>query len=535
MFRENVDHFQPSFLDADNLMSKRSRVRLEKSWAVPFYRDVFCRIDETRFEPLFSKTGAPNTPVNILVSLELFKYMFRWSDDQLMDEYDFNYLVNYAVGNRQIGQRPIAEKTLYNFRSRVFQYLSKHPEKEGPIFDQFLILLEAYAKTANVAMTEQRLDTTMFMSNMKKAGRLALCFDVLELAVSSIPDDDRPPELKQVFDSEFRQAQLYRALPSESDSRLANLLVLCGMAKVSLEKVKGHAQFDSYRRLCRFLEEQTVMRTDGVVVPKENRDISPRSLQSAYDDDATFREKAGKKYVGYVAAISETCSKENPIQLITDIDVQPNVVSDVALYEERKAKIKATGAKDLYVDGGFHSSKSSQDDELNLHYTNMAGSRPTNKMDASSFEFDNEKRIVKCPAGVAPVRNHVGNGQASAHFESSTCKACPMYSQCPAKQQKKSSVVRFSLKSVRAAEIRSDTATNYVEYTSMRAAIEGTNSALKRTGMAKLKVRGIVKCKLTATYMVIAQNTKRIIRYWKETHRSARLSTAKRAPTICTG
>ncbi len=45
------------------------------------------------------------------------------------------------------------------------------------------------------------------------------------------------------------------------------------------------------------------METNGVLVPKENRDISPRSLQPAYDDDATFREKAGKKHVGYVASI----------------------------------------------------------------------------------------------------------------------------------------------------------------------------------------------------------------------------------------
>ena len=92
MFREHDEHTQSSFFDADNLMTERSRKRLMKSWAVPFYRDVFSNIDERKFEPLFSHTGAPNTPVNILISLELFKYMFSWSDDQLMDEYDFNYL-----------------------------------------------------------------------------------------------------------------------------------------------------------------------------------------------------------------------------------------------------------------------------------------------------------------------------------------------------------------------------------------------------------------------------------------------------------
>lgn len=532
MFREHDDHFQPSFFDVDNLMTERSRKRLEKSWAVPFYRDVFCNIDESKFKPLFSHTGAPNTPVNILVSLELFKYMFGWSDDQLMDEYDFNYLVNHAVGNRQIGLRPIAEKTLYNFRTRVFQYLAQHPEEEGPVFEQFLTLLDAYARSAQIKMSEQRLDTTMFMSNIKKSGRLALCFDVLELAVRAIPEKKRPLELQQVFDSNFRQAQLYRALPSESDSRLANLLSLCVLAKSILENEKEYVLLEVYQRLCRFLDEQTVLRNDGVRVPKENRDISPRSLQSAYDDEATYREKAGKKHVGYVAAISETCSKDNPIQLITDVDVRPNVVSDVALLADRKEKIKATGAEHLYVDGGFHSSKA-PDDEIKIHYTNMAGTRPTKKMDATAFEYDLDKMIVKCPAGQIPIRNSIGNGQVSAHFEVSVCKECQMREQCPVKVQKKSAVVYLSMKKVRAADIRKDTNANYVEYTSMRAAIEGTNSALKRTGMAKVKVRGQIKCKLVATYMAIAQNTKRLFRHWKETNKHGVFSTARHTPSMC--
>ncbi len=140
MFRENVDHFQPSLLDADNLMTRRSRMRLEKSWAVPFYRDVFCNIDESKFKPLFSNTGAPNTPVNILVSLELFKYMFRWSDDQLMDEYDFNYLVNYAVGQWGIVKSDNGQLRKRRFTTTEPVYFSTSPSirmKKDPFLISF--------------------------------------------------------------------------------------------------------------------------------------------------------------------------------------------------------------------------------------------------------------------------------------------------------------------------------------------------------------------------------------------------------------
>lgn len=523
MFRENIDHVQPSLLDADYLMSERSRKRLEKSWAIPFYRDVFCRIDERRFEPLFSRTGAPNTPVNILMSLEIFKYMFSWSDDQLMDEYDFNYLVNYAVGNRQIGQRPMAEKTLYNFRSRCFQYLSDHPDEENPIFGQFLDLLEAYSKSAHVAMSEQRMDTTLFMSNMKKSGRLSLCFDVLELAVSAIPEEKRPEYLARIFDPEFRKEQLYKVKSTETDHRLKVLLDMCQQAKLLLEQEQGFMQMIEYKRLCRLLEEQTVAMPDGSHIVRANKDISPKSLQSAYDDEATFRRKSGEGHSGYVAAITETCGDDNPVQFITDIEVQPNTVSDVALLKDRRNLIADTGAEHLYVDGGFNSSKpTDSDDRMQIHYTNMSGTKPEKKIDASCFVFDDGKRILQCPAGNTPIRSNIGNGQTTAHFETEKCSSCPFYDQCPVKFQKKSMVVRLSLKSVRAAEIRKETEENATEYTSKRAGIEGTNSAMKRTGMAKMRVRGLLRCRVVAIYMATAQNTKRLLRYLDDRKKEVR-------------
>ena len=61
--------------------------------------------------------------------------------------------------------------------------------------------------------------------------------------------------------------------------------------------------------------------------------------------------------------------------------------------------------------------------------------------------------------------------------------------------------------------IRKETELNIVEYTSMRAGIEGTNSAMKRCGMAKMKVRGKNRCAMTAIYMALSQNTKRFLNF----------------------
>jgi hypothetical protein len=54
---------------------------------------------------------------------------------------------------------------------------------------------------------------------------------------------------------------------------------------------------------------------------------------------------------------------------------------------------------------------------------------------------------------------------------------------------------------------------NQKENTSKRAGIEGTNSALKRKGLAKLDVRGDIKVTWVCGLKVTVQNIKRFVKY----------------------
>ena len=125
MFRENSDHLQQSLFESVNFMDSRIKAKLEKSWAPIFYKYVFCNIDEKPFSVLYSDTGRPNFPVNILLSLEYIKHLKNYSDDELIENFNFNYLINYAVEIRTLGGMNLSEKTLYDFRSRIYQYLIK--------------------------------------------------------------------------------------------------------------------------------------------------------------------------------------------------------------------------------------------------------------------------------------------------------------------------------------------------------------------------------------------------------------------------
>jgi hypothetical protein len=520
MFRENVNHLQESIFESTNWMNPRIKTKLDKSWAPIFYKYVFCNIDEKPFSVLYSDTGRPNFPVNIALSLEYIKHLKNYSDDELIDNFYFNYLVNYAVGIRVLGELNLAEKTLYDFRARIYRYLVQHPEQEDLIFASFLNLTKNFIKQAGISTEEQRMDSTMFMSNIKKAGRIALAFDVLERAVKSVPENLLPPNLKEVLKPEFKTDVIYKAKPSENESKLDILLNLCLEIKNIIEKADEIKDPDILRILERFISEQSVFdEQKNKLKAKDNKDIPTNSLQSAYDEDATYRKKGDKAQSGYTLNIAETCSKENPVQLITDYKIDQNIKSDVDLGKDRIPVIKEnTDCKHLYMDGGYYSPdiiEKGKENEIELHFTNLNGKKPQKDLSVTRFEIDESTCIItKCPEGIAPTHAGITKSQTVAHFPLNVCDTCKHRKDCYCKRQKKDYVVRINLKAIESSKQRQKVERDQKENTSMRAAIEGTNSALKRGHeLDKLKVRGIVKCSIVVGLKVLAHNFKMFANY----------------------
>ena len=523
MFRENTSHRQASFFDSTDTMDLRVKARLDKSWAPIFYEYVFCQIDEKPFAVLYSDIGAPNFPVNIALALEFIKHLFNYSDDELMDEFYFNYQVDYAVGIRHLGGINLAERTFYDFRARVYHYVIKHPEQEDLIFSQFLILTNNFLKTANLSSESQRMDSTMFMPNIKKAGRLALAYDVLTKAVKAIPESELSEDLKAILTPNFKTETLYKTKPSESDSKMDQLLNLCLEAELILETHAEGTETEALRIIKRFIKEQANYdESTKRLKAKNNKEISPDSLQSAYEEDCTFRTKNGKSQSGYVANFAETCARENPIQQITDYAVVPNITADVTLGEGRIPEIKKNSdCNSMTTDGGYFSKKviaTGAANNIDLHFTDMTGREPKSKLPVIAFEFDAETLIInKCPNNVMPLHAAIKGGQTVAHFPLDACRNCPLTDQCYVKEQKKDFIVRIDKKAIDAAEQRSKIENEHRQNISIRAAIEGTNSALKRAhGLGKLRVRGQAKCTVVVGYKVIAHNFKMFARYMLE-------------------
>lgn len=518
MFRANHDHNQQTLLDSTQWMNPKIREKLEKSWAPIFYKYVFCKIDEEPFAVLYGTTGKPNFPVNILLSLEYIKHMKCCNDLELLDDFCFDYLVNYAVGIRTLGEMNLAERTLYYFRERVYQYCLENPGMDDLLFGQFIKLLHDFAEQTGISLEEQRTDTTLFMSNIKKAGRMSLAYDVLVKAVKAIPEEKLTDSLSNVLEPDFKTDVLYRAKAQEGESKLTLLLNLCKEALLILEALPGMLESEEVRIVKRFLSEQSTIKAgNGKAIPKPRKEIPSGSLQSAHDEDATFRRKGNVSQSGYVLEISETCDKENTFQLITDYAVKPNNTSDVEILQDRLKKIhENTGCTDMYVDGGFHSEdvhRTAKENEIEIHLTNMSGREPTKKLPVTEFDIDETTVINKCPGGYIPTCAGVSSRQTSAHFPHEACANCEFREQCYSKKQVKDCVVRINLKAVNAGREREIMKANRKENTGKRAGIEGSNSALKRAGLDKLDVRGKAKSMVVCGLKVTVQNIKRFIKY----------------------
>jgi len=520
MFRANDGHRQQGLFESTSLMDPRIVEKLKKSWAHIFYEHVFCNINEGLFADLYSDMGRPNFPINVLLSLEYIKHMKCCNDLELLDAFNFDFLVNYAVGIRTLGEVNLAERTIYNFRERVYKHCLENPGQDGILFGQFVELLHVFADKIGLSMSEQRTDTTLFMSNIKKSGRLSLAYDVLVKAVKAIPEGMRAEALAKALEPDFKTDMLYRAKAQEADSRLAILLGLCGDALKALEALPGAKQSSEARVLNRFLDEQSVMGPGGGGrLPKQGKEIPSGSLQSAHDEDATYRKKGNVGQSGYVLEISETCGKENAVQLITDYAVKPNNVSDVSMLAGRLGAIrKNTGCADVYVDGGFHSEdvhEAAAKNNIEIHLTDMTGKKPA-KLPVAEFDIDaGTDLILKCPGGHKPIRAGLSKGQTSAHFAHEACANCGLFDKCYSQKQAKSNVVRINLKTVNASREREIIKASRKENTSRRAGIEGTNSALKRKGQGKLGVRGIIRNTFVSGCKVAAQNISRFIKYMR--------------------
>jgi hypothetical protein len=540
MFRSNKRYQQPALLSSVNALPEKRRQRLETSWAGTFRAQLFSRIKEDAFSVLYAgEPSRPNTPVNVLVSLETLKAGFGWSDDELYDHFLYDLQVRYAVGYESLDDGDFELRTLYNFRRRLSQY--NLAQGTNLIERAFVDITDQQITALAVATGRQRMDSTQIASNIVWMSRLQLAVEALQRLHRLLNESDRQryADLVAPYVGETAGHYVYRV---KGWSATVEQLQPLGQALHRLLQAMApdYSQEPAYQVAARLFSEQFQV-VDETAQAKPNDSISASSLQSLDDVEATYREKNHVPYKGYVANVTETCAPDNPLQLITAVQVAPNSTEDGALLVAALPELKQRTALDtLHTDGAFGGPQSDvvlREQQVTLIQTAITGPRPsTNMMRLADFAISQDAQgiplALTCPQGqCVPVLADPTAQRFIVDFAATTCALCPLYlaGRCPPQpdHRRRRFRLRFTQADVDKAQRHRRSRAAGADGHNWRAAIEATIRSVKHPFPAgKLPVRGLfrVTCMIIATAAMT--NVRRIQRYLAD----LRLKTAEPGP-----
>jgi hypothetical protein len=537
MFRINDQHLQFGLFDTFGQLPEKIRQRLEASWAGTFYREVFCRIDESPFAVLYSdQSSRPNVPINILVSAEILKAGFGWSDEELHDQILFNLQIRYALGLRDMSTVPFELRTLYYFRQR----LSQHMQERGQnLLDQvFVQVTDEQLGALKLKTGEQRMDSVLISSNIRQFTRLQLFVEIVQRVwrMLTAKDQDYYAEVFEPYCQGTSGQYCSRLKAEEVDEHLISVGQM--IERLLRELEIQYADQPAYQMLQRVFAEHYVLVAEKVegsdwarVRVKVGDELSGNSLQSPDDWEATFRNKGGQGYRGYVANLTETCAPENKVQLLTKVQVDSNFTDDETLVVAAVPELKArTGLDILWTDGGYNGPAAEtvfRKEKVKHIPTKVRGFYPSpDRLGREQFCWEmNEEGVpvaVGCPGG-QQVEVRVGRkaGNCIADFDATICEACPLVGQCPTgpRKYRPARVLNVTLRQVQVARARQQAAWARKPGNNRRAAVESTvRSVIHPFGGhgGKLPVRGKYRVTQMIICSVLMVNLRRVWRYERE-------------------
>jgi len=465
--------------------------------------------------------------VNVLVGLEILKAMRGWSDEELYEHFLFDLQVRYAVGCDKFGEGDFDLRTLYYFRRRLSEYAMKSGENLFQVV--FESITDQQIKKLNLNTSVQRMDSTQVMSNIADQSRLELLIEAIRRLYRILSEEDRT-RYGDVFQPYVREgAGQYTYRIRGKEAVWQHIEQVGVVLHALLKNLTAYEEEPVYQVVKRFFEENFNL-IETQVKAKTNQEITSGCLQSLDDLEATYRVKGSRAYKGYVANLSETCTPENPVQLITNVQVEPNRTSDIAVLQAALPQLQERmRLRKLVTDGGYVSPDIDAElrkSEIEQITTGLTGTLPDHQNGKKAFsdfemELDQDGNVIRtaCPAGqLASIRPSNSRKTFLLTFGSEVCQVCPLYlaGQCPIRFNKRKKQFTLSVPKDRAisSQRRRRFEQCKEEARALRPAIEATMFQLKHPlRRGKLPVRGLFRARNVILGAALAVNLRRLHRY----------------------
>ena len=517
---------QQKLFGVETQVSPSLRSRLESSWAHLFRCEVLPILfrKEHEYALLYGTTGRPNFSVARLLGLCLLQEWNDLSDQEALDTFSFDIRWRYALDvDEEVDY--LSRRSLVEFRRRL---AANDPEMKlvRAVFDT---IRDTAIERLGLSVSNQRLDSTHIISNIRVRGRVALFTNTINLFLKSLDKDhfSRVPAVIQEWHKQEPEGW-FGLGPAEQKAKLEELAHYLHELVLIFEK---DDLGEPYQLLTRLFSEQCECSSSRVQVKKKTEGPT---LQSPFDPDAS----CGHKGPGYSAHVTETCTNDRG-EIITDYEVHGAARSDIGKALSVIARLEASGCKPdtLFADGGYPSVPSA----LKVQEQHIEFITPVNRarladevVGRDQFQFDSEGLVTACLMGHKPVdhrtlsAHNTTDRSLHAIFDGDTCRSCTMLDQCPVRApnhrtkgcQPRETTGDFRLEITPELRLRDhlyalQQTTEWKDRYRIRSGIEATNSELKRAhGIGRLRVRRIAKVCFAVACKLIACNIKR----WAKAH-----------------
>ncbi len=484
------------------MLTERTRQALLDDWPGVF-RHVILELMPVEvlggaFDPAI---GRPTKELYSMAGLLVVKAFMDWTEEEAVSAYRFHLDLHYAL-NLDPKAQDLSVRTLERY-ARLFV---EH-DLAGQVMHQVTTTL---VQECGLRIDQQRLDSTHVFSDMACFGRTRMMGVTVKRFLTQLKRHDRTAydELDEALRQRYAPSvhKLFGGRGQDEESRrLQRQQVAEDMYALirCFADHPEHAGRSTYKMLEQVFYEQCQVREEQItLVSKTGGDV----VQNPSDPEATYD---GHKGAGYQMQLSETCHRDNEVQLVTTAVPQTAVASDSAALpavldalEGDQLLPESLLADALY--GGDDNVQEAAGRGVELVAPTKQGARqleadPTaathQKLSLDDFAIAEATETIQwCPADHTPHTSvfDPDRGKTTTTMPAQVCSPCPLLDRCPVRKVRGVYRLEHTAKQRRLAARRGEEQTDdFRDRYRTRGGIEGTNSGIKRrTGLGRLRVRG---------------------------------------------
>jgi hypothetical protein len=476
------------------VLSEMARRRILSGWQGVFRAVVLKLLPVKQLAEHFSvDMGCPTKELYSMAGLVFLADFFDWNALDAADAYMMRADVQFAL-NVEPGVE-CCDRTVERYRE-----LFTEDDLAAQLFTELTITL---TDLLELDVSKQRLDSTHVFSHMATFGRVRLMAVAIKRCLTQIKRHaaDDYVALPQEFRARYApsEGKLF-AEAKDAEARARSKQQVAEDMLLVVERFADHAQIKgrtSYTSLVQIFQQQCeVVEGRVVVIPKTGGDV----IQNPSDLDATYD---GHKGQGYQVQLSETCSAENDVQLITGVIPETACANDSEAVRPMLEQLDANGLlpEQMTADTAYGSDENaliaeSFGVELIAPVPGRSPQVGAEELTLDDFAHHEVTGSVEaCPASHSPLRVTRDEATQTTVVEMSAamCASCPLLKLCPIHQMPDGRFeLKFTDQARRLAARRREAETDvFRERYAKRSGIESTNSGLKnRLGLGWLRVRG---------------------------------------------